>query len=136
MVATKKEFLLDMTTWVDSLEDDAEKIIVKFCKRLRYRLAVLTPVDTGRAASSWNLSVGDINPYSYPEGYYNHLDYPNLGKVTVGGFKIGKPLYISNNIVYITSLNKGFSRHQPQPFYIEREVFLNARTYLREVVRG
>ena len=67
-----------------------------------------TPVDTGRARASWNVSEEYANLAVKPEGYNN----PN-GQGEVGAISGKKDVIISNNVDYIVFLEEGSSQRAP-----------------------
>ena len=125
-------------TWcvVGSFEDDInkfqrktvnkmDKIVRKVALELFARIIYKTPVDTGRARSNWQVSIGT------PAAGTVEID-DKSGKATVSqataksaGFKAGDTIYLANNLPYIRRLEEGgygegpktvggFSRQAPQ----------------------
>lgn len=92
-----------------------------------------TPVDTGRARDSWNVSAGRPD-YSVPSGPYGpsaHRKQVAYGGPTRGGtgsitkgrnlirsarVKYGVPLYIASGLSYMVALNNGSSSQAPRNF--------------------
>lgn len=87
--------------------------------RTRDVVADRTPIDTGRASGSWNLSVGQPDPSTLPENFNTDrdasisLNAPFLGRVDIAGFSLGVPFWVSNNVDYIGFLEAGSSRQAP-----------------------
>jgi hypothetical protein len=75
-------------------------------------LQMATPVKTGRARSSWNLSAF-ANTFSQGNGSVGLLPPPSSTKFDT--------LYLSNGVPYITDLNMGNSQQAPARF-IEKTV--------------
>ena len=67
----------------------------------------LTPVDTGRARASWNISEEYANLSTKPAGYEGG------GKGVVGAITGKKDVIISNNVEYIVFLEEGSSTQAP-----------------------
>lgn len=89
-------------------------------------LIEVTPVDTGWAASNWVPSIGD--PVTSPAGSKDNIDRTgqDLGVAEVAiSYTIDQgPIWISNNVPYIESLNKG-SSPQASAGFVER--IINSR---------
>ena len=75
-------------------------------------LQLATPVKTGRARASWNLSAS-ANNFSQGDGSIGILPPPSTTKFDT--------LYLSNGVPYITDLNMGNSQQAPSRF-IEKTV--------------
>lgn len=94
-------------------------------------VVLATPVDTGRARSNWQTSVGlpktgIIEPYA-PGSGLGTSESANAGgaiaqgKAAISSRKSGKPIYIVNNLSYIEELNKGHSQ-QAAAGFVEKAV--------------
>ena len=79
-----------------------------------------TPVDTGRAASSWRLNKGVPDPSFEPAGQTSYKPPLPPSGASLG---TGETLFISNNLPYIVRLNEGHSE-KAGPFFVEQEVAL------------
>lgn len=84
-------------------------------------LRKVTPVDTGHARRNWVPSVGQ--PYTGTNGEAAH----DAGVAAVLRHDGSVPLWVSNNVPYITRLNYGHSKQQPAGF-VERAVALALQT--------
>lgn len=81
-----------------------------------------TPVDTGWARSNWVPQIG--SPKKDPSGTYDQAKAGILpGDQQVGlaaiavGYKVSRgPIYITNNVPYITKLDMGSSTQAPRGF--------------------
>lgn len=71
-------------------------------------ITLRTPVDTGRARSSWNLSIGHPNPGTPAAGTYGPPGTPNVGAIT--GEEV---VWITSNLDYIQPLENGHSKQAP-----------------------
>ena len=81
---------------------------VRLCAfKIERKVVERTPVDTGRARASWNISEEYANTSVQPEGEYGPPP-PPVGKITGK-----KPVHISNNLEYIVPLEYGHSQQAP-----------------------
>lgn len=88
-----------------------EGVTVKVTLDLWRRLAMYTPVDTGRARAGWNIAKGERTArYTPPEGVYAFPAIPPVPYVR------GQDIYITNNVSYIESLDEGSSQQAPEGF--------------------
>lgn len=84
-------------------------------------LVLTTPVDTGRARSNWQVSIGKTAAGT--------IDQPMSPSETVGNAKseLAKlrdsddRIHITNNLPYIQRLNEGWSPQQP-PGYVDTAI--------------
>lgn len=83
---------------------------------IRNRVAWKTPIKTGRAAASWNASVGEPDLETKPVDYLNPAGAPMDGKKDLTGYQLGENIYISNGVPYIQALNHGTSQQAPAGF--------------------
>lgn len=101
-------------------------------------VVMTTPVDTGRARSNWLVSLG--SPKSGTREPYAPGDSGNSGPAnaalqmqdaaaTIGQYRIGQTIFITNNLPYIQRLNDGWSAQAPAGF-VEQAVQAG-RDYLR-----
>lgn len=85
------------------------------------RIVEKTPVDTGRARASWNISIGKPDPSVAPEGQQPALNRLSaeakagaaLATLTERGV-LDVPIFISNNLPYILELENGHSKQAPE----------------------
>lgn len=71
-------------------------------------ITLRTPVDTGRARSSFNLAIGTPDPSVPPKG-----DYGIPGKPDVSGIDGEQVVWITSNLDYIEPLENGHSQKAP-----------------------
>lgn len=94
------------------------------------QLSVNTPVDTSRALSNWQVSLGrpfmyDIGPYA--PGKHGSTEATSreqmlaTARYLLSYRKPGQTIFISNNVPYIRRLNEGHSR-QAAAGFVERAV--------------
>lgn len=96
---------------------DADAFTKKVTGEVLQRVIIATPVDTGQARGNWRVSVGS------PEtSVIEATDRSGQGAISKGlatiqsGGGIGKVVYISNNLRYISKLNSGWSMQAPANF--------------------
>ena len=73
------------------------------------------PVDTGRSRAAWNVSSGSADlsvPAEAPKGG----KVPAAPPPRIGQIPVGVPVIVSNNVPYITALEKGHSQQAPNGF--------------------
>jgi hypothetical protein len=82
-----------------------------------------TPVDTGKARANWQGSLG--SPRTSERATLGRSPAPAIGlaRSVIRFMKNGDTFYLTNNADYIEDLNRGKSRQQPTPGYVERAVF-------------
>lgn len=98
-----------------------------------------TPVDTGWARANWLVNIG--TPFLQPFGTRDQAEAAGwrsgapptagLGQGTIATYKLGPPVFISNNVPYITRLNDGSSSQAPRGFV--QAAILRALTSLSTV---
>lgn len=72
-------------------------------------LYIKTPIDTGAARSSWNISINVPNYSFQPSKKSNSLQMPE--------FNINDTLIIASGCPYIKVLNNGWSKQAPANFF-------------------
>lgn len=101
-------------------------------------LVIGTPVDTGRARSNWQLSVGhslgaEIGPYvpgrKGSSAAENAAAAIAQAQGAVSSRKSGQDIFITNNVGYIEKLNDGWSAQAPAGFV--QTAVEAARSYIR-----
>jgi hypothetical protein len=80
-----------------------------------------TPIDTGWASANWfpglSISRRDGNVLDPDSGDVAEAQgAQQAGIVKVLAYKLGRPVYITNNVPYITRLNDGHSQQAPKGF--------------------
>lgn len=98
--------------------EDADDFSKKVAGEMLQRVVVQTPIDTSAARQNWRVGVGAINPLvneSETDGSGQGAIRKGLATIQSGG-GIGKIVYISNSIKYITALNNGHSMQAPKNF--------------------
>lgn len=115
-MATPKEFQSDLKRFNRKVKEVIIIVHEEVTKDTRLRVAMKTPILTGRASASWNASVGTPNFTPKPEGYHNPGGAPFDGSVSLGGLRLGGTTHVSNGVGYIGSLNMGSSLKAPAGF--------------------
>lgn len=99
---------------------DALDVVQKTALDIHSNIIEGTPRDTGRAASSWNLTKDKISLKVAPKnGRGSPVIKANVSKSDLN--KKSVIFYISNNLKYIVSLSRGHSKRAPNG-WIERIV--------------
>lgn len=141
-MATLLDLARNMRDLKKSIPLQASNLAAKAALVITYELTGITPVDTSRALSNWQLRVNSpanrsIFPY-YP-GYKGstkkiseqYADYVALQNVK--NKLPGQTIYITNNVEYVQDLNTGTTHtNQESPGFVERAV-LKGRLYIRQV---
>lgn len=109
-MADLKRFLLDLDAFKKTAVDKALLLQKRVALDLYARIIRRTPVDTGRARASWNLSVGKPDRSIKPEGRY---DTPRATIGSLPPVTHGQVIWISNNLPYIGALEHGHSQQAP-----------------------
>jgi len=108
------------------VEEGVNKIVRKVALVCDRELVLETPVDTGRARSNWQVSLGSPNtserePYAPGEKLGQSEGQNAAGALAQGQERIGarkseQDIYIQNNVDYIGRLNDGSSAQAPAGF--------------------
>lgn len=99
---------VDSSSLLSSLDKRVRSVKPRLAEDIFRRLIILTPVKTGRARFSWDITTSSFKAPP-PEGIYSAPSIPPIPK-TDG------PVYIYNPIDYIEALNEGSSRQAPAMF--------------------
>ena len=98
--------------------EDADDFSKKVAGEMLQRVVVETPIDTSAARQNWRVGVGAINPLvdeKETDGSGQGAIKKGLATIQAGG-GVGKIVYVSNSIRYITALNNGHSMQAPKNF--------------------
>lgn len=118
------EFNAQLTQFARKIQVAPQKIVKKVAFQLFRRIIEKTPVDTGRARASWNISIGSVNSVNAPEGKYTDRG-TKIGTSGMAGAQANAALagygadgrlpavWISNNLPYIGELENGHSQQAP-----------------------
>lgn len=112
------EFNAQLTKFARKIQVAPQKVVKKVAFQLFRRIIEKTPVDTGRARASWNISVGRINPSVAPEGQHpkSASALATKANAVLAGYGADGRLpavWISNNLPYIGELENGHSQQAP-----------------------
>lgn len=122
--------------FADKFGVDALTVVQKTAIDIHKGLIEGTPRDTGRAASSWNLTKNEISLEVVPERE-SYADATPLVRADISVLDMRKgsvTFYISNNLSYIVPLSRGHSGQAPDG-WIER-VIDNYQRYLIQQLGG
>lgn len=104
-----KRFELDVREFAKQTEINLETVIKRVSFDVYNKAKKNTPVDTGRARGSWNISEEYADLSSLPQG-----QYPSGTSNAVGNISGKEEVHVSNNVEYIDVLDQGSSRQAPQ----------------------
>ena len=98
--------------------EDADDFSKKVAGEMLQRVVVQTPIDTSAARQNWRVGVDSVNTLvdeNETDGSGQGAIRKGLATIQTGG-GIGKVVYVSNSIRYITALNNGRSMQAPKNF--------------------
>ena len=98
--------------------EDADDFSKKVAGEMLQRVVVETPIDTSAARQNWRVGVDSVNTLvdeNETDGSGQGAIRNGLATIQSGG-GIGKVVYVSNSIRYITALNNGHSMQAPKNF--------------------
>jgi hypothetical protein len=104
-----KRFELDVSKFAKQTEINLETVVKRVSFDVYNKAKQNTPVDTGRARGSWNISEEYADLSSLPQG-----QYPSGTSNAVGNISGKEEVHVSNNVEYIDVLDQGSSRQAPQ----------------------
>lgn len=137
-MGTLKGLAARMNERADKLDEEASNAAVQTALTIVGSLAYDTPVDTSKAISNWQVSVGSPVSGDRPAFYPGELGSTygasaaatlDAARAALAAKKPGQTIYISNLLPYIRKLNAGSSKQHPGAF-VEAAV-LRGREYLR-----
>ena len=105
-------FTFDMSKFANKSLGEIEQVVRKTAIDLTTSIIKSTPVDTGRARANWFVS--------FESAIEDTTDDTNSAKAlsnattTIATNKIGKYIYIQNNLDYAAKLEYGASKQAPQ----------------------
>lgn len=98
---------VDLRKFADAIGVGVGIAVEKIGRDLHGKIKKRTPVDTGRARASWDVSVNSMSSYVPPEGATTAKEFPNLSLTE------RDELFIMSNLVYIEPLENGSSSQAP-----------------------
>lgn len=114
------DFEGDLDTFAKQVGIDYAKVVKHVAFDLFRRFVEKTPVDTGRARASWNITIGKIDPTVAPEGQQPEMNtWAAEAKAASAVATLTEravlttPIFITNNLPYIGELENGHSRQAP-----------------------
>lgn len=119
------EFARRMRRYGKMVEDNANLTKRKAALAVDATVVLATPVDTGRARSNWQASLGAPaagQREAYAEGTAgstaaaNTTEALNQAKAVISGSVPEQAVHITNNLPYISRLNEGWSAQAPMAF--------------------
>lgn len=93
----------------------ALKLVQGLVLETHRRLALRTPVDTGRARNNWNASTGQPDESNIPEGEYPHSGDLSIQRAValLPRIQLGDTIFMTNALPYIGPLERGHSSQAP-----------------------
>lgn len=98
--------------------EDADGFSKKVAGEMLQRVVVQTPIDTSAARQNWRVGVDSVNTLvdeNETDGSGQGAIKKGLATIQAGG-GLGKVVYISNSLRYISRLNDGWSMQAPANF--------------------
>ncbi|MDP1948716.1 MAG: hypothetical protein Q8L77_14585 [Nitrospirota bacterium] len=104
------EFEGDLDKFAKQVGIDFDTVVKKVAFDLFTRIVQKTPVDTGRARASWNISIGEpvftVAPDNQPAITEADIS-AKASRALAAGRKLTEPVWITNNLPYIIVLEHG-----------------------------
>lgn len=119
------QFNAELQAFADKIQQDLGNVVADTAVELFAEIVAGTPVDTGRARSSWNISLGTPDLTTKPEGSYPeyhdqdaaYQQAENQAESLVASLRESnasiEPIYIANALEYISGLEDGNSKQAP-----------------------
>jgi hypothetical protein len=120
-----KRFSVRINKLASNVEQNTTLLVRKVALSIDSTVVMVTPVDTGRARSNWQVEIGKkangtIEPHV--PGLEGSTVGPNtqialaLGAAAIATYKGGETIHLTNNLPYIGALNRGHSAQAPAGF--------------------
>jgi|CXWL01.1.fsa_nt_gi hypothetical protein len=114
------EFDGNLDAFAKQVGIDYTKVVKRVAFDIFGRIVRRTPVDTGRARASWNISIGKPDLTVAPEGQQPVMN--EVAAVAKAGAALAtltergltEPIWITNNLPYIVKLEEGHSQQAPK----------------------
>lgn len=128
MSQSLREFARYMTDRANAMPTESSEVAVKVARAIVRDLVTVTPVDSSKALSNWQVALGSkaggrLEPYFYGDrGSTQETSAAAALAAAELVFKQKKPgqsIIITNNLPYIRRLNDGYSKQAPAGF-VER----------------
>ena len=104
-------FTVDISNYANKSIGEIEQVVRKTAIDLTTSIIKTSPVDSGRFRANWFVSFEDAIDNSTTDTNYNKA-LANATNTLLGG-KIGKYIYIQNNLDYAIKLEYGASKQAP-----------------------
>ncbi len=115
-----QRFDVDLTRFAKRIDVNLGRVVKRTAFRLFDKIVRRTPVDTGRARASWDMSVGSPGGHVQLEIPRDRKLSPSQATSTAMSHRLSdygierlEPIYIYNNVEYIGKLEYGHSRQAP-----------------------
>lgn len=113
--AAVSSFVAQVRAFQRKTDIEIEKTLKKIAFDLYRRIILKTPVDTGRARASWNISVGKPDLSVASEGSHPapRITGNELDSIRSSFGARFSTIYITNNLSYVVFLEHGSSKQAP-----------------------
>ena len=101
-------FAADLAAFAEAIDVDLDTVHERVIHDIHNRVTMRTPVDTGRARASWQITTGAPSNFVPAPGTYGPPPPPATPPMS-----IKDTVYITNNIPYIEYLENGTSDQSP-----------------------
>lgn len=119
----------------ENVDESASAVAIKAAEVILKELVFVTPVDTSKALSNWQITLGApaerLRPPYYSGRFGSTQEQSANAALKAGldvlkGKQAGVSIFISNNAPYIRRLNEGWSSQAPAGF-VERAELLGRK---------
>lgn len=107
-----RSFSIDIKRFADKVKGREKAFLHKLLIEIDTGVVLMTPVDTGRARSNWNIGVNNVD-LTERETEDNAQSVIERAKKIIRQVVVGDVIYISNNVKYIKFLEDGSSEQAP-----------------------
>lgn len=108
MAAQIKQFAAPLAAFAKAINVNLSTVCQRIALDAYARITTRTPVDTGRARASWQLSVGSPEGAVPAAGTHPAPGLPNVSKIDGS-----QEIWIASNLDYIQALEDGHSKQAP-----------------------
>lgn len=117
-MAEPRGFAKKMRAYADDIPKQVNEIKRQTAREIVLTVVPDTPVRTGQARSNYYLTNGAPDTSITAHGPFTQNGYQSIARAQVAfrNAKPGVPMYITNNLPYIASLNRGSSPQAPRNF--------------------
>jgi len=118
-MADLKTFVKRMEELGKEIEVGVDRVVAETAKVISSSVIIATPVDTGRARANWQIGLGASVKNAIEDNDKGGQNTISRNNSAISGRRDDRPVYISNNLDYISALNDGSSAQAPANFVQE-----------------